>query len=105
MKARVFFRENGTVIHTRSSILDRLRPWVLAFVVALVVLVLPPLLDPPPLEEHVAPEQLQALREELVALEHAARREITVQALHAYQQGQADARAAAALACARGGQL
>lgn len=99
MKARTLFRENGTVIHTRTPILERLQPWVLAFVVAAVVLVLPGLLDPlPPHDDAGALVDLLALHEqELLAMRDEVAR--------AYLQGQSDARHAMPAECKRGSQL
>lgn len=105
MKSRILFRENGTVINTRSSLADRLRPWVLSSLVTAIVLVLPALIDPIELDaeppsiswaEHLAELDLQ---------HRAAQQEVTTRLSHAYQRGVEDGRLAGQKQCTTGSRL
>lgn len=106
MKSRIWFRENGTVIHTRSPWYDRVRSWVLALLIAVVVLVLPGLLDPLPLDEPLATQA--DLVQHMAELEHAYLEALRVQserAAKAYDEGLRAGQQVAAEQCLRGGRL
>lgn len=105
MKSRILFRENGTVINTRSSLLDQLRTWVIVSLVTVIVLVLPALLDPIELDaqppsitwaEHLAELDLQ---------NRAAQAELTHRLSLAYQRGVEDGRQAGHKQCTTGSRL
>lgn len=104
MKTRMLFRENGTIIHTRSSLLDRLRPVVLTALVTAIVLVLPALIDPVELDE--APPVV-ALADHLAELEahelqlRQVQQEMGDRLAQAYQRGVQDGRGDMARVCRR----
>lgn len=105
MKARHLFRENGTVIHTRSSLADRLRPWVLSSLITIIVLVVPALLDPIELDAQPPTISWADHLAELDLQNRAARLELTAKLSQAYQRGVEDGRQAGHKQCATGSRL
>ena len=106
MKSRLFFRESGYVIKTHHPLLDWLRTLALALLVALAVLVLPALVDPPEADDE--PAAAVPMAEHLAALEaerETLRQEWAQMVAEAWRQGSMAGAEAQALRCAKGQRL